>query len=225
MLKKISLSVICAASLSGCATSDSLSKGESGAAVGAVAGAVLGHQVDGRKGRYLGALVGAIAGNAVGRYMDEQQQALEQELSEEAAADEIRISRLADNTLKLNLSSEVSFDFDSAMIKPDFRSSLDKLASVLASYPDTAVHIVGHTDSVGSEGYNQRLSLRRAFSVKEYLVINGVAKARTRTQGYGETMPVSNNATTYGRERNRRVEIYIKPIVQGSETSAFRSPV
>ena len=222
---KLSLICACAFFVSGCATNDSLTRGQTGGAVGAVAGAVLGHQMDGDKGRYVGAVVGAIAGNAVGRYMDEQQQALERELSQEQAADEIRISRLADNSLKLNLSSEVSFDFDSTMVKVDFRESLNKVASVLSDYPGTAVHIVGHTDSVGSEAYNQQLSMRRASSVKNYLVNKGVGAGRTRTRGFGETTPVANNATEYGRERNRRVEIYLKPIVEGSESEAFRSPV
>ncbi len=228
MIKSLpKLSLICASALfvSACASNDSLTRGQAGAAAGAIAGAVLGHQVDGDKGRFVGAVVGAIAGNAVGRYMDEQQQALERELSQEQAADEIRISRLADNSLKLNLSSEVSFDFDSTMIKVDFRDSLNKVANVLADYPGTAVHIIGHTDSVGSEAYNQQLSMRRASSVKGYLVNQGVGSRRTRTQGFGETMPIANNGTDYGRERNRRVEIYLKPIVEGNETEAFRSPV
>lgn len=224
-IQKLTVCCAIAISVGGCANTDSLSRGQTGAAVGAVAGAVLGHQMDGDKGRYVGAVVGAIAGNAVGRYMDDQQQALERELSQEQAANEIRISRLADNSLKLNLSSEVSFDFDSTMVKVDFRDSLNKVASVLADYPGTAVHIVGHTDSVGSEAYNQQLSVRRASSVKSYLVNKGVGSRRTRTQGFGETMPVASNSSDYGRERNRRVEIYLKPIVEGSEAEAFRSPV
>lgn len=228
MIKSLpKIPLICASALfvSACASNDSLTRGQAGAAAGAIAGAVLGHQVDGDKGRFVGAVVGAIAGNAVGRYMDEQQQALERELSQEQAADEIRISRLADNSLKLNLSSEVSFDFDSTMVKVDFRDSLNKVADVLADYPGTAVHIIGHTDSVGSEVYNQQLSMRRASSVKGYLVNQGVGSRRTRTQGFGETKPIANNGSDYGRERNRRVEIYLKPIVEGNETEAFRSPV
>lgn len=211
--------------ITGCATGDSLSRGQAGAAIGAVAGAVLGHQVDGDKGRYAGALVGALAGNAVGRYMDEQQAALEDQLRQEQAANEIQISRLADNSLKLNLSSEVSFDFDSAMIRSDFRDSLNKVANVLADYPSTAVHIIGHTDSVGSDQYNNQLSVRRASSVQGYLTTQGVVAARTRTKGFGEVMPIANNASETGRQRNRRVEIYLKPIVEGRERAAYRSPV
>ena len=211
--------------ITGCATGDSLSRGQAGAAIGAVAGAVLGHQVDGDKGRYAGALVGALAGNAVGRYMDEQQQALEEQLRQEQAADEIQISRLPDNSLKLNVNSEVSFDFDSAMIRSDFRNSLNKVAGVLADYPSTAVHIIGHTDDVGSEQYNNQLSVRRASSVQGYLSTQGVSANRTRTKGYGELMPIADNASAAGRQRNRRVEIYLKPIVEGRERAAYRSPV
>ncbi len=211
--------------LTGCATDGSLNRGQTGAAIGAAAGAIFGHQVDGKKGRYVGAVVGALAGNAVGRYMDEQQSALERELSQEQAANEIQISRMADNSLKLNLSSEVSFDFDSASIRGDFRDSLNKVANVLADYPSTAVHILGHTDSVGSDQYNQQLSVRRASSVQGYLSRQGVDATRTRTRGYGETMPVSDNATAVGRQQNRRVEIYLKPIVEGRERAAYQSPV
>ena len=104
------VSLVLASTLAvGCANEGSLTRGQTGAAVGAVAGAVLGHQVDGDKGRFIGAAVGAIAGNAVGRYMDEQQRELERELSEEQASNEISINRLSEDTLKLDLASEVSF--------------------------------------------------------------------------------------------------------------------
>lgn len=211
--------------LGACATGESPTRGQTGTAVGAVAGAVLGHQVDGDKGRFVGALVGAIAGNAVGRYMDEQQRELERELSREQAEDEIQISRLADNSLKLDVSSEVTFDFDSSMIKVGFRDSLNKVAGILADYPSTAVHIIGHTDNVGAEQYNHDLSVRRADSVRNYLVTQGVNARRARRQGFGETLPVADNSTPSGRERNRRVEIYLKPIVEGNESDAFRSPI
>lgn len=227
--KKIALtSVLVAgvsAALGGCASDGSVNRSQTGAAVGAVAGAILGHQVDGDKGRYVGALAGALAGSAVGKYMDEQQQELEAQLRREQAANEIEISRLADNTLKLDLSSEVSFDIDSARINRGFYPSLDKVANVLADYPQTAVHIIGHTDSTGSDAYNHQLSLKRASSVKGYLTRKGVNEPRTRTQGLGETTPVASNESADGRSRNRRVEIFLKPIVEGQESLAFNSPL
>ena len=217
--------VLASALVAGCANDSSLTRGQTGAAIGAVAGAVLGHQVDGDKGRFVGAAVGAIAGNAVGRYMDEQQRELERELSAERASNEINIARLSEDTLKVDLDSEVSFAVNSASLNPDFYSSLNKLAGVLGDYPNTAVHIVGHTDSTGSEQYNHTLSLRRASSVRTYLTRRGVVEPRTRTEGQGENMPVADNSTEFGRQRNRRVEIYLKTIVEGREASAFRSPV
>lgn len=211
--------------IAGCASDGGVSRTGAGAAVGAVAGAVLGHQVNDDNGRFVGAAVGALAGGAVGKYMDNQQRELEAQLSRERAAEEIEISRLADNTLKLDLSSEVSFAVDSYRINRGFYASLNKVASVLADYPQTAVHIVGHTDSTGSESYNQQLSMQRASSVKNYLTRQGVNEPRTRTDGRGESVPVASNATEDGRSQNRRVEIYLKPIVEGREAAAFNSPV
>lgn len=208
--------------ISACASDDPLNRTQKGAAIGAVAGAILGHQVDGDKGRYVGAVAGALAGTAVGKYMDDQQSELEAQLRAEQAAEEIRISRLADNTLKLDLSSEVSFDVNSSRINRGFYQSLNKVANVLADYPQTAVHIVGHTDSTGTDSYNLDLSMRRASSVQGYLTRQGVDQPRTRTNGRGESTPVASNATADGRSRNRRVEIYLKPIVEGRESAAFR---
>lgn len=223
--KKIALISVLAAGISACASDGSISRTGTGAAVGAVAGAVLGHQVDDDKGRYVGAVAGALAGGAVGKYMDDQQRELEEQLRREQEAEQIQISRLADNTLKLDLSSEVSFDVDSARINRGFYQSLNKVASVLSEYPQTAVHIVGHTDSTGSDQYNQELSMKRASSVKRYLTRQGVNEPRTRTEGRGESVPVASNATADGRSRNRRVEIFLKPIVEGQEATAFNSPV
>jgi len=223
--KKVAMVTILTASLAACASDGSVSRTGTGAAIGAVAGAVLGHQVDDDKGRIVGAVAGALAGGAVGKYMDDQQRELEAQLQREQAADAIQISRLGDDTLKLDLSSEVSFDVDSSRINRNFYQSLNKVANVLSDYPQTAVHIIGHTDSTGSDAYNQTLSLKRASSVKSYLTRQGVDEPRTRTAGRGENIPVASNATESGRSQNRRVEIFLKPIVEGRESSAFRSPV
>ena len=210
--------------LSGCATDDPNRRAKTGAAIGAVTGAVLGHQMDGDKGRFIGAAVGAMAGGAVGNYMDKQQRELEEQLAEEQRRNEIELQRLKDNVLKVNLSSEVSFDVDKADIKPGFYGSLNKLADVVAKYDSTVVHVVGHTDSSGSDRYNQRLSERRALSVRDYLASRGVAASRTRTEGRGESEPRATNATVEGRAQNRRVEIYLKPVVEGRESEAYAPP-
>lgn len=214
-----------ATGLAGCATQDDPhQRAKIGAAVGAVAGAVLGHQLDDDAGKWVGAAVGALAGGAVGHYMDNQQQDFESTLASERAANQLEIERLRDDTLKLTLDSEVSFDFNRADIKPTFRSSLDKLAQLLIKYDRTVVHVVGHTDSIGSDAYNQDLSERRAQAVGDYLASYGVPRQRLRTEGRGEREPRATNATEAGRQLNRRVEIFVKPIVEGQEQRAFESP-
>jgi outer membrane protein OmpA-like peptidoglycan-associated protein len=210
--------------LGGCATDDPHQRAKVGAAVGAVAGAVLGHQLDDSSGRWVGAAVGALAGGAVGNYMDTQQREFETELERERQANELEIERLRDDTLKLTLDSEVSFDFAKADIKPAFRSSLDKLAALIIKYNRTVVHVVGHTDSIGSELYNQQLSERRAQAVADYLVDYGVPRDRLRTEGRGEGEPRATNETEAGRQLNRRVELFIKPVVEGEEERAYESP-
>jgi len=208
----------------GCAENDPNRRAKIGAATGAVAGAVLGHQLDRNAGKWVGAAVGAVAGGAVGNYMDNQQQDFESTMRQERAANDLEIQRMRDDTLKLTLDSEVSFDFNKATIKPAFMPSLDKLARLLTKYDRTVVHVVGHTDSVGSDDYNQRLSERRAESVADYLIAAGVPDRRLRTEGRGEREPRATNDTEAGRQLNRRVEIFIKPIVEGQENRAFESP-
>ncbi|MGD2118892.1 MAG: OmpA family protein [Chromatiales bacterium] len=210
--------------LAGCATDDPNRRAKTGAAIGAIAGAVLGHQVDHGSGKWVGAAVGALAGAAVGNYMDEQQQAFERELAEERRNNELEIERLKDDTLKLTVDSEVSFDFGQSEIKPAFHGSLDKLARVLIKYDRTVVHVIGHTDSVGPDSYNQRLSEQRAESVRDYLVSRGAPQQRLRTEGRGEREPRDSNATEAGRQLNRRVEIFVKPIIEGRENEAYQSP-
>jgi len=191
----------------GCETMQENPRTTAGAAIGAVAGAVIGHQISHGKGAYVGAALGALAGGAIGNYMDRQQRELEQQLARERAARQIEIQRMQDESLKLTLDSQVSFDFDSARINPGFADSLDRLAEVIRKYDKTVVHVVGHTDSIGSEEYNQRLSERRARAVGDYLASRGVDPARIHTEGRGEREPRATNATEAGRQLNRRVEI------------------
>lgn len=222
-MKKV-LVIAVAVALAGCAADDPNQRAKTGAAIGAVAGAVLGHQLDGRSGRYAGAAVGALAGAGVGHYMDNQQKEFDTALATEQRNNDIEIQRLQDETLKIDISSEVSFDFGSAAIKPAFRTTLDKVADVLKRYDRSVVHVVGHTDSVGSEAYNQRLSEQRAQSVIDYFASVGVARDRLRAEGRGETEPRDSNATEAGRQLNRRVEVFVKPIVEGQEQRAYERP-
>lgn len=224
-LRQILIAFAVLALIAGCAANDPSRRAKTGAAVGAVVGGVTGHQVGGnRAGTVVGAVVGAIAGGMVGDYMDKQQQEFERTLEQERQQHAVEVERLKDDTLKLNLSSEVSFDFDSARIKPAFHPTLDKVADVLRKYDRTVVHVVGHTDSIGPDAYNQQLSERRAESVASYLESNGVSTGRVRAEGRGEHEPRDTNATAAGRQLNRRVEIYLKPVVEGREQQAFEPP-
>lgn len=207
-----------------CATDDPNRRAKTGAAIGAIAGGVLGNQTSSKNGKYVGAAVGALTGAAVGNYMDKQQRRMEQQLAQEQANQEITVTRIDEETLKINVSSEISFDVNKASIKSDFRDSLTKVANVISEYDKTAIHVIGHTDSTGSNSYNQQLSEKRAGSVARYLSRNGIQRDRMRMAGRGEERPVANNKSSSGRSENRRVEIYLKPFVEGRESDAFRSP-
>ena len=156
--------------------------------------------------------------------MDNQLAEFEKSLADEEEAHQLEIERLRDDSLRLTLDSEISFDFDSAVIKGAFRDSLTRLSDVISKYDQTVVHIIGHTDSVGNDDYNQRLSERRAESVAGFLMNNGVRAGRLHTEGRGEREPRATNATEAGRQLNRRVEIFIKPVVEGQEQKAHESP-
>lgn len=214
---------LCVALL-GCAADDPNRRAKTGAAVGALLGAVAGHQMDGDKGRYIGAVVGAIAGGAVGNYMDKQQAELERELAAEAARKELNITRLAGDALKIGVASDASFPFDSAELKGQAQATFSKIANVLKDYDKTIIHVVGHTDSTGTDSYNLGLSQRRANTVSSYMNSNGVLIERMRTEGRGEREPIASNESEAGRTRNRRVDIVIKAIVEGQEQQAYTPP-
>ncbi len=186
-----------------------------GALVGAVSGAIIGYKNDHSGGALRGALIGGAAGGAVGAgvgaYMDKQQTEFEQQLAAERAQHQIEIERQQNEILKLTMNSEVSFDFNSANLKPSFRPPLTKMADIMQRYPQTQIVVVGHTDSVGSEQYNMDLSHQRAIAVADYLVSRGVGALRLGTEGRGETEPRSTNDTTAGRALNRRVEVFVVP--------------
>jgi outer membrane protein OmpA-like peptidoglycan-associated protein len=206
--------------LAGCTTNpdgtQSINRAAVGGAVGAVAGGLLGNQLDRDgnrdRGTITGAIAGAAAGAGLGYVMDRQEKELRQQLANERAANEIEIERVRDDLLKLTLDSEVSFDFDSASIKPAFQPSLNKLADVLAKYDRNKVTVVGHTDSTGSDSYNQALSLRRADAVVNELANRGVPRERLAAVGRGKAEPRADNSTEAGRQLNRRVEILVQPM-------------
>ena len=110
---------------------------------------------------------------------------------------------------KVTLAADVLFDFDKSVLKPEGKNKLDDLASKVKAINLEVVIAIGHTDSIGSDAYNQKLSVRRAESVKAYLVSRGVEPNRIYTEGKGEKQPVASNKTKEGRQKNRRVEIEV----------------
>ena len=192
-----------AAGLTGC----SLNKAERGAVIGAAGGAAVGGAIgkatgSTAKGAIIGAAVGGAAGALIGHQMDKQAKELEQNI---AGA---KVERVGEG-IQVTFESGLLFPFDSDVLKSEARTNLRELANSLDKYPGTDLLIVGHTDSVGTDSYNQRLSERRAAAAAEYLASQGVARARMRTLGLGETEPVHSNSTEAGRQENRRVEVAI----------------
>ena len=203
----------------GCANMNNMGKGATyGTAGGAAAGALLGQAIGGNTkatllGMAAGALIGGVAGTGVGYMMDKQEQDMRNALAQSEA---IAIQREG-NVLALTFRSDFTFAVNSAAIRSGLDSELTRVAQVLNAYPQTTLTVAGHTDSTGSEEYNQTLSQKRADSVKNALVQRGVAAYRINAVGYGESQPVGNNETEFGRQQNRRVEVRINPVEQNQQ--------
>ena len=135
-------------------------------------------------------------------------------MREALAASEAAAVRREGNLLAVTFKGDVTFDTDSAVVRPGLYAEIDRVAGVLVNYPDTLIRVEGHTDSRGSEEYNLDLSIRRAESVRSLLLQRNVADSRIEMIGYGETIPVANNDTPEGRQMNRRVEIKVAPPIQ-----------
>jgi len=204
--------------LGGCETLDpytqesKTSSATKGAVIGAVAGAVVGlasgdDAVERRQRALIGAGVGALAGGAIGNYMDRQ----EAELRAELQGTGVSVTRIGDN-ITLNMPGNITFATDSSDLSPAFFDVLTSVAKVLDEFDQTVVEVAGHTDSTGSDAYNQALSERRSSSVAAYLQSQGINPQRLITIGLGESMPVADNATAQGRQANRRVEITMVPV-------------
>lgn len=183
-----------------------------GALIGAAAGAVVGlvsgdDAVERRQHALIGAGIGALAGGSVGYYMDRQ----EAELRAELQGTGVSVYRDGDN-ITLNMPGNVTFATNSSDLSPGFFDVLTSVGKVLEEFDQTVVEVAGHTDSTGAESYNQALSERRAASVAQYLKSQGIMDQRMITVGMGELRPVADNATSDGRQLNRRVEITMVPV-------------
>jgi outer membrane protein OmpA-like peptidoglycan-associated protein len=207
--------------MSGCTTLDAYTREEKtssatkgaliGAAAGAVAGLISGDDaVERRQHALIGAGIGALAGGAIGSYQDKQ----EAELRAELEGTGVSVVRNGDN-ITLNMPGSVTFATDSSDLSPAFFSVLNSVGKVLAEYEQTVVEVAGHTDSTGSDSYNQSLSERRATAVSSYLRGQGVIDQRLITLGMGEARPVADNSSAAGRQANRRVEITMVPVTKG----------
>lgn len=180
-----------------------------GAGGGAVAGAIVGAATgnDPRVGALIGAGIGGLTGAAVGSYMDQQ----EAELRAQLQGTGVSVTRVGQQII-LNMPSNITFDVDSARIQPQFNETLVSVGLVLKKFNKTVVDVYGHTDSSGSDSYNQDLSQRRAVAVATILANQGVDQRRFFIEGRGESDPIASNAAESGRAQNRRVEIQLSPI-------------
>jgi outer membrane protein OmpA-like peptidoglycan-associated protein len=216
-------STLCATALavaaSGCADMNATQRGtEAGAGVGAGLGAILGATTGGggggrtAGGAALGAAAGAVVGNIWSKHMEQQRQQMEAATQGTG----VQVSQTADNRLKLQIPSDVSFDTNRADIKPNFQPILDRFATTLQENPATFITIIGYTDSTGGDGINQPLSLNRAANARDYLAGRGVAANRITVEGRASRDPIASNDDPAGRAKNRRVEIFVnEPARQG----------
>jgi outer membrane protein OmpA-like peptidoglycan-associated protein len=214
MFKRFSFLTLIAMAILGCAEPQTKTQQGAiyGTGIGTAVGAGLGQVIGGTTkstlvGAGIGAVLGGVAGGSIGRYMDNQEAALHQQF---AASEAANIQRNAD-VLAVTFKSDVLFDVNSASLKPGAYAEINRVAQVLVQYPQTTIQIAGHTDSTGTEVYNQELSERRAMSVQNALANQGVDPARMRTIGFGEGQPVADNSTEAGRQLNRRVVVTITP--------------
>ena len=189
--------------LSGCAEmTENQRSAAIGAGVGALAGAALG---DSSRSAAIGAGVGALGGYIWSTQMAQKKAAMEQA----TAGTGVDVTQTADNQLKLNIPSDISFDINSSVIKPNLRPILDQFAQGLSNQPNTEIRIVGHTDSTGSDAINNPLSVNRAASARNYLMSRGVSGQRIQIEGRGSREPIADNYTEAGRARNRRIEMFL----------------
>jgi len=215
------IGVLCIAAsvvISACTTLDpytreeQASRAQRGAIIGAVSGAVVGlvtgdSSMERKKRALVGAGLGALAGGAVGNYQDRQEARLRAQLEDSG----VSVTRIGDN-ITLNMPGNITFATNSSDLNAGFYAVLDSVALVVNEFQQTVIEVAGHTDSTGSDAYNQQLSERRANSVMSYLISRQVLADRIIPVGMGEARPIADNATESGRQANRRVELTLVPL-------------
>lgn len=220
MMKITKPAIVLSATLlaAGCASSNDPSavanendKTVTGAVLGGIIGGVIANNT-GNKSRTktaLGVAAGAMIGGGIGQTFDEKERKLKA-IADERDAKAMQVERLQNDMLRVSVSSEASFDFGKSSLKAAFKPTLNKVAGVLREDSSTRIRVVGHTDSVGSDTYNLRLSEQRAQATSDYLIAQGVRANQVQTLGRGESEPRASNSTAEGRAQNRRVEIYLQ---------------
>jgi outer membrane protein OmpA-like peptidoglycan-associated protein len=211
MRNKIILSsVLVAFVLGGCANMTETQKGTAkGAGIGAGVGAVVGAVAGKGKGAAIGAVVGAGVGAVAGNVWTKRQEEQKRQMEEATAGTGVAVTQTADNRLKLDIPSDISFAVGRADIQPNFRTILDTFATGLVNNPASNVTVIGHTDSTGSDAVNNPLSLNRAASVRDYLASRSVSSSRVAIEGRGSREPLVANDTSANKAKNRRVEIFV----------------
>ncbi|MGV6809690.1 MAG: OmpA family protein [bacterium] len=212
-MRRLIYTVLVTGFLAGCATNTPLTSTEKGAIIGGVAGAAIGKSTGDKDNEraVIGGLVGAAIGAGIGNYMDKQAQELRQSL--QGTGIEV-VQQKETNSIVLNMPDNITFDTGSSDVKASSYGVLNNLAQTMVRYNQTRINVAGHTDSVGSDSDNLRLSQQRAYNVRNYLIDQGVPAQRMKAIGYGETRPIADNTTEQGRAKNRRVEITLQAIPQ-----------
>ena len=209
------LALAAASLLAACASSGYEPSAGRDTGIGAAAGAAIGalaHSSNRTHGALAGAAIGALGGYVWSSQMEKQKKEMEQA----TRGTGVQVTQTADNQLKLEVPSDISFDVGRADIKSNFAPILDRFAQSLNQNPASNVRIIGHTDSTGSDAVNNPLSVNRAASTRDYLTSRGVSSQRIAIDGRGSQQPIADNASEAGRARNRRVEIFVAEASQAA---------
>ncbi|MGB7481103.1 MAG: OmpA family protein [Burkholderiaceae bacterium] len=213
MRTRIMIPTLAAAlAVAGCADMSPTQRGTAtGAGVGAGVGAILGAATGDGGGRRTatGAVLGGAAGAVIGNIWSNRMENQKRQMEQATQGTGVQVSQTADNRLKLDIPSDISFDTGSSDVKPNFRPILDRFAATLIDNPATSVTIIGHTDNTGSDAINDPLSVNRAARTRDYLVARGVGANRFVVEGRGSHEPLVANDSATNRARNRRVEIFV----------------
>ncbi|WP_312510656.1 OmpA family protein [Massilia sp.] len=218
LTKSAAAATIVLMTATGCADMSATQRGTAtGAGIGAGLGGLIGGTTSGGgSGRATrGAVIGAAAGAVIGNIWSKRMEAQKQQMEQATQGTGVQVSQTADNRLKLEIPSDISFDTGRSDIKGNFQPILQRFASTLQENPNTNVVIIGHTDSTGSDAINQPLSVDRASRTRDYLAGRGVNPNRITIEGRGSREPIASNADASGKARNRRVEIYVAEPAQG----------